>query len=278
MKLPNPFDGDINDDLIEDWLNQFDDSDRPLILRLLEGFRYYSSRKVNHMVKDLYASVCSCLNTSCRAVWFVPVGYVAKSGSIIAYYFRMQNNLPQDRFLAPDDIGSLDLASDTAVVFLDDFVGSGNQARQVWQNVVLPVTGLKLAASFIYAVLVANKLGLENIQSSTGLLPLAVEVIQDEARPFSDKSTVFTDQTEREMGKEVAKKYGEILYPNHPLGYNDSQGLLGFFYSTPNNTLPIFWSSEGGWKPLLAHGESYSNPSFLIAFRVLVSIQGLICR
>lgn len=39
---------------------------------------------------------------------------------------------------------------------------------------------------------------------------------------------------------------------------------MGFFYSTPNNTLPIFWASQSDWRPLLARGDSYRDPAFLI--------------
>lgn len=41
----------------------------------------------------------------------------------------------------------------------------------------------------------------------------------------------------------ICQKYGEKLYPKHPLGYDDSQLLIAFEYNTPNNTLPIIWSS-----------------------------------
>ncbi len=261
--LPNPFDGDISNEAILAWLEQFDLEDRPVILKLLSAFKYYSSRKVPVLVKNLYAAITSKLATPQEKLWFVPVGYVAKSGSIIAYYFRTHNNLPQGRFITPSDIKSLPLAKGDVVVFLDDYVGSGNQACQVWQNVVAPVKESS-ECRFAYAVLVGSQNGLKQIHTSTDFITFAVEVLTDKDKPFSPKSNLFRGDAEKKHAKTVAEKYGKRLYPNHPLGYNESQGLVGFFYSTPNNTLPIFWSTETGWTPILAHGESYRDPVFLI--------------
>lgn len=261
--IPNPFDGDISDEAVASWLEQFKDEERPVIQKLLLAFKYYSSKKVAYLVKELYKSVSSNLRKPKEMIWFVPVGYVAKSGSIIAYYFRTQNNLPQDRFIAPSDISTLPLTKDEAVVFLDDFLGSGNQACQVWQNVVIP-TKKSADCQFAYAVLVGFQNGLENVRSCTGFKAFAVEILTEEHLPFSPDATLFSSNAEKQNAKEIVQKYGSRLYPNHPLGYRDSQGLVGFFYSTPNNSLPIFWSTESSWKPILSHGESYRDPAFLI--------------
>ncbi len=260
---PNPFEGDISNEAIQSWLLQFDEEDRSAVVTLLSGFRYYSSKKVSAMAKGLYQSLKACMGATNHNVWFVPVGYVAKSGSIIAYYFRTQNNLPQDRFVAASDLASLVTKEDEKIVFLDDYVGSGHQAIQVWKEAVsaLPSLAGKRCA---YAVLVGFATGLETIRESTGLEAVALETLTGKARPFSPEGALFKTESERTAAMRIAQKYGKRLYPNHPLGYAESQGLLGFFYSTPNNTLPIFWSTQGGWKPLLAHGESFRDPAFLI--------------
>lgn len=261
--IPNPFDGDITDEAVQAWLQQFAGEHRPIALKLLSAFRYYSSRKVAALAKDLYATIMSELGNPRDKTWFVPVGYVAKSGSIIAYYFRTQNNLPQDRFVAPGDIASLPLTKEEVVVFLDDFVGSGNQAHQVWQTAVEPVQKSS-SCRFAIAVLVGYQDGLERVRASTGFMTFALQVLTEKDRPFSAQGSLFADSTEKARAREIIEMYGARLYPNHPLGYRESQGLIGFFYSTPNNSLPIFWSSEAGWHPLLAHGESYRDPAFLI--------------
>lgn len=43
MKMFNPFLGDITDQAVSDWLEQFESDERPFICQLLKGFKYYGS-------------------------------------------------------------------------------------------------------------------------------------------------------------------------------------------------------------------------------------------
>src|SRR5215213_1260662 len=262
--LFNPFGGDISDQSVLDWLGQFEPEEHPLIKQLLRGFKYYGSAKVAEAVKTLYQHILAASGGIRQEdMWFVPVGYVAKSGSIIAYYFRVQNNLPQDHFVSPADLGSLPLKQGSAVVFLDDFLGTGNQARQVWENVASPIHKVT-GADFYYATLVAYSHGQENLRRASNFLPLTVDTLSESDSPFSENNSVFDNEDDKTRCEQIVEKYGKRLYPNHPLGYRRTQGMVGFFYSTPNNTLPIFWASQNDWRPLLARGDSYRDPAFLI--------------
>ena len=263
MEIFNPFRGDITDQAVSDWLEQFEPDERPFICQLLKGFKYYGSAQVAESVKVLYQHILKDSGKSQDDIWFVPVGYVAKSGSIIAYYFRVQNNLDQNRFVSPADLTSLPLKQACAVVFIDDFLGTGNQACQVWENIARPVYE-KTGADFYYGTLVAYIEGHENLRKKTRFFPFAVDVLSETDSPFSEGSTVFDNENDRVQCEQIVERYGNRLYPNHPLGYRKTQGMVGFFYSTPNNTLPIFWASQRDWHPLLARGDSYRDPAFLI--------------
>src|SRR2546426_681456 len=133
MDVFNPFYGDVTDKAVAEWIEQFEDSERPIINQLLKAFRYYGSAQVAKLVKRIYQDVLASSVNSRSGFWFVPVGYVAKSGSIIAYYFRVQNELREDQFISPADLAALPLRENNSVVFLDDFLGTGNQATQVWK-------------------------------------------------------------------------------------------------------------------------------------------------
>lgn len=263
MDIHNPFRGDVTDQAVAEWMSQFEETERPIINQLLKAFRYYGSAQVAESVKGLYLDIQHTTAGVKTEIWFVPVGYVAKSGSIIAYYFRVQNGLRQDQFISPADVAALQLTENSTVVFLDDFLGTGNQATQVWTTVVEPLD-IKSKCNFVYATLVAYREGIEHIKEKTGFSSLAVDVLDDSDRPFSSANRIFATEPERIAAEKLVEKYGDRLYPNHPFGYRRTQGLVGFFYSTPNNTLPIFWSAQAGWKPLLARGDSYRDPAFLI--------------
>jgi len=261
MDIERVFDGDVTRDDYERWLAQFPPSDRPFAQKLVQAFRYYSLRRMNAVLRQLYLQVVERAGVPEDRLRFIPVGYVAKSGSVIAYYFRKQNKLKEDRFLSSNHVGILESNAGLVPVLIDDFIGSGHQSLQV-------VTELRAAAptfegKVVFAAVVGLQPGLELLRRDAGIVPIAADIVQTSELPFADPSPIFPDSSERQAALEAITKYGRRLYAQHPLGYARSQGLIGFFYSTPNNTLPIFWSSEDGWTPLLPHGESFRDPSYL---------------
>ncbi len=55
----------------------------------------------------------------------------------------------------------------------------------------------------------------------------------------------------REMGKQFVSHYGKRIPFVEPLGYENGEYTFGFFYNTPDNTLPIFWGQVNGWVPII---------------------------
>ena len=255
----NPFEGDIRDDEIKRWLDQFERAEQPLIIKLLKEFKYYSSKKVNLLLRKLWTMILNDLKTSVDNVWFVPVGYVAKSGSAIAYFFKKVNNLHIDKFIPINEINSIKVSSETTIVFLDDYIGSGNQASLFWNSEIKRKSIDKSCNSLFYGVLVGLNEGIRKVEKNTDFKVRAVDVFSEKDLPFSKKSKIFDSRKEKEEIKKIIKKYGEKFFPEYPLGYNSLSTLIGFFYSTPNSTFPIFWSKENAWKPLLPHGGSLNS-------------------
>jgi hypothetical protein len=261
--IPNPFNGLVDDAAIVTWLEQFEPDEYGIIETLLKHFRFYGPAGVNSALRTLHARVMQVVKRPLSNVWFIPVGYVAKSGSAIAYFYKTQNDIPQERFILSTDLEKIRLSEQDAVVFLDDYIGSGHQGRQVWDTVLSINPAGPSTCPFVFAAIVGTEAGLTHLHATTQFDVCTVDVLREDARPLAEASKIFPDPMVREYARSVLNKYGERLYPNAPLGYANSQGILGFFYSTPNNTLPIFWSTLDGWKPLLPHKESYRDPAFL---------------
>lgn len=259
----NIFD-EIKKEEIDDWLQQFEICEQKYINKLLDHFTYYNSNMVRDVVKMLHNKIVTNFNIDVDNIWFVPVGYVTKSGCVIAYYYRSVNELKEERFISSNDINRIINKSNIGVVFIDDYIGTGHQARQVWEFVINPIIEQFSDCSFFYCTLVGREEGIEYIRESTGFEVLVDKVIYAEQQPFNEKSRIFENAIERKKAEEIVRKYGEILYPGNALGYKDSQALIGFFYSTPNNTLPIFWSTNERWHPLLPRNESFRDPENLI--------------
>jgi len=259
MEFFNPFEGDIGDHEIKKWLDQFESAEQPLIIKLLKEFKYYSSKKVNLLLRKLWTMILNDLKIPTDNVWFVPVGYVAKSGSAIAYFFKKVNNLNIDKFIPIHEINSIKVGSETAIVFLDDYIGSGNQASLFWNSEIKEKHIDKSCNSLFYGVLVGLDEGIRKVETDTDFKVRAVDVFSEKDLPFSEKSKIFNNRKEKEEIKKIIKKYGEKFFPEYPLGYNSLSTLIGFFYSTPNSTIPIFWSKENAWRPLLPHGGSLNS-------------------
>jgi hypothetical protein len=255
----NPFEGDIGDYEIKRWLDQFEKTEQPLIIKLLEGFKYYSLKKVNIFLKKLWTMIFKDLKTPIDNVWFVPVGCVAKSSSAISYFFKKVNDLDIDKFISINEINSIKIDSEATIVFLDDYIGSGNQASMFWSSKIKEKYIYKSCNSLFYGVLVGLNEGIQKVETNTNFKVKAIDILNEGDLPFSEKSKIFNNGKEKEEIKKIIKKYGEKFFPKYPFGYNSLGTLIGFFYSTPNSTFPIFWSTENAWKPLLPPGESLND-------------------
>lgn len=258
MVLEN-FDGAITIEQFNQWLEQFLPEEKPFIEKIVSAFRYYSVNKIYKLLESLHEQILTILNLPLDKIWFVPVGYVAKSGSAIAYFYRKQNKIPDDRFLPYSALTDTIIPYGDAIVFLDDFIGSGDQAIQVWNNIP---KFLPSSRNIVFSTIIGLHEGIQNVTAKTGFIVIVNDQIEGDDPPLS---SIFPNDDDRQKALAILLKYGERLFPKNPLGYKDSKALIGFFYSTPNNTFPIFWSSEDGWKPLLPRGEIFRDPTHLIS-------------
>ena len=56
----------------------------------------------------------------------------------------------------------------------------------------------------------------------------------------------------------LAEEYGKMIEPKKSLGHGNGQYCFGLYYNIPNNSLPIFWSSNN-WTPIFLRKEKYQN-------------------
>ena len=61
--------------------------------------------------------------------------------------------------------------------------------------------------------------------------------------------------------KKFAVHYGKKVRPSYSLGYNDGQLAFGFFYNTPDNSLPIFWAENNDWYPIIKRYDKIYDKS-----------------
>jgi len=191
------------------------------------------------------------------------------SGNLFCRWARDELGIPDEKFVAPNI--ALDAAAQGgSVVFLDDFIGSGDQFTRTWTRPyrgTFPVTFEEAAATkpfvALYVALVAMKQGLESINQAAPSVAISV------AHVLSEQSTIrgllshpsFPDADLPARISAFLTKYTPRLRPSNFMnnekswatyGYKDGGLMLAFEHSVPDATLPIFWcTGDADWVPLV---------------------------
>lgn len=254
--LVNPMD-------ILKWLDNFKEDELDIALGLLKNFTVYTSNEIEEIFHIG-------LNTIRRAthpqnkIAIHPLGSFGKSGSMMAYLLRKTNmyiNNPGIFQLCSSvsELESLPLDF-TTLVIIDDFVGSGKSVLDYWNEKITPCT--KAFSSYKFLGIAGMEFGVSKIDG------LFDEVVIPESnifkKAFSSDASYFGYRNHTAY-RELAYKYGSQLTRaerlksgkmkySHALGFSNSQGMVGFFYGSPNNSLPIFWQGKDDsptWHPLI---------------------------
>ena len=257
-------------------------------LFLLSNFMYFGSKEMRELIKALYrdlfrypiiANIRRSNNdtTDCALIdrlfqdeldhtRFIGVGNPSESGCHLLYYLRQENALPKSLFIHTHEIferygraGAVGLR-DRAVrryVFIDDFCGSGEQGVNYSKDILEDLKVGNPDCRTAYYVLFGTLAGLQLLRQEARFDSVeAVFELDDSFRCFADASRFFVhkhDGITREFAHQMCQQYGNSLQPDHPLGFEDGQMLIGFHHNIPDNTLPIIWhSGRTGvpWKPM----------------------------
>lgn len=279
------------DDWLENFKEDVDGSpsERLHALCLLSQFMYFGSRQIRELLKALFRDsykypiiesirkankdttdadlLSSKFKEELHKTRFLGVGNPSESGSHLLYYFRQENQLPKELFIHSYQIFKRHGKSKSPTirfpdvkryVFIDDFCGSGKQAKTYSNDILKDIKSItRKNISFEYYMLFSTKTGLKEISEKTLFdKPKTVFELDDSYKCFGRKSRYFfenNDAIDKSFAKKMCTFYGKILNPSDPLGFKDSQLLIGFHHNTPNNTLPIIWHDEPTgpkWTPI----------------------------
>lgn len=226
---------------------------------LIESEFINSSNKSPEEINELF------INFIKKKCVFSGYGDIYKSGSHMIYLFQqaVSNFIlkKEMRFIAFSDFLSKDLKikEKKLVIFLDDFIGSGNQAVRLWRGQIARSENYKKNKymKFLYLALTGFLKGVKNIEQNSEMKVILGTPPMDESfRCFSEKSLIYEDSQERDEAEKVMENAGKLLY-EYPLGYENDQAVIAFYYNTPNNSLPVIWKKmkDGSWEPLFERFE-----------------------
>ena len=210
---------------------------------------------------------------------------VAKSSAHLFYPLNKILELSSNNFIPSKD---LELSDNRDIVFIDDLIGTGNQAINYIQK--LKDDGKIGHRKLYYYAIVGLEGGIKNLKDS-GLFKNVSATIELPKRAF-DSGYIFTVE-DSGTAKEMASFIGEQLTKNmkniDPLGYENSEALVFFRHNAPNNSLPIFWASgmcrilkevdedtEVGWAPLFPRKEKPKSEPKLTGEHVDTDAQAIL--
>ena len=262
------------------WLRNFDKADQGTAALLLDKFNFYNSRLTDALLTSSFRSLGDGLpkavrpdspETLVRALSravFTPVRgerpNPTDSGYLLCRKVRQILGIEEDR-VVDSDRAIVAAENGHPVVFLDDFIGSGDQFlytwRDYWSNGKTFQT-VQSSSGFvaIYIALVATDFGVNQIKDACQRVSLCITHVLG---PTSTLEGAFADDKAVETRIiDFLWKYMHRLRPNEEYiarnadflvkGYKNRGLFFGFEHSIPDATLPIFWSpGEDNWEPLI---------------------------
>lgn len=247
--------GGVANDRVRIWLQQFQPQHRSLALKLANAIKYYGTHQLNNLMAPLRGLVDKQVSeegASQNEVFFVPFGRSGESGEDIARKYRNVNRLHrlQDQFVKSIELpGKIYSTKRPVVVFLDDFIGTGDQVVKGWHEMLHQIIPEYLP--LYLAVVAAFKDGVSHIEKETPLKVLAVHTIGPRCQLLESAFRTLANDEKR-----TVKRYCDSA-GNQPLGYGGHGLLVSFAYGTPNNTISVIRGSEKQkpWRGLLPDWE-----------------------
>jgi len=181
----------------------------------------------------------------------------AKSGQVVLREFHRSGAVNKRLFI---DAGELLKAlgkskAINTVVYIDDFCGTGAQFEAFYNKFTL--SNIPDGVAQIYLPLACHAKAFErfNLPELSQVKLCPVELLDEGQNFFREINGTFRGDSLNSVATAKAF-YLELLNKNriktqYPLGWGSLATTYAFSFSTPNNTLPIFWSSMNGWPSLL---------------------------
>lgn len=245
-ELLNRFNGFPNLDRrrIELWIGNFDDSDAELALKVLDNVEYFNDSRMYLACQEIFAQLRTLKGAALNNVYFCAFGSPAHSGQHIYSIFATANSLTgranASRFKLISELNMLSLESNVTVVFLDDFIGTGDQSIGYWAEIESIVTD---NVDVYLGVVAAFEDGIRNVQTNTPMKVLCYRRFNDSDKLFSATNPRFTEEE-----KDTLEKYCYVTGASNPEGYGNCQALVVSPYKTPNNTVAILTVQNNEWE------------------------------
>lgn len=238
------------------WLNNFEDDDKKLALELLYFFEYIDYNELLYILdKQLY----NCLNAlpPNEEILIFPFGNLGKSSIHMLYPLNKTKTFIENESNLSFSTNINDILKYKHIIYIDDFIGSGNSFDDFYNsdNYKEIIDDKNLVTENLISCIIMDE-GMRFLNEKYSHLRIYAEI-----RYRLISSGKFNSLFENiEASEKLLKKYGRKIR-SKPLGYSKSESMISFYYSTPNNTFPIFYYQSNRekikWVPLFSRLETH---------------------
>lgn len=265
------------------WLDNFTAEERVFARYLLNSFIYLSKELEDSLFLHAFHNISNSLRENARTYEEAKSNWESFKDRVIITHVtgEISNNsdsgydyvrrarklwkIDENRLLSGKDAISEYIKEPRPIIFVDDFIGSGQQFIVYWEN-ELEVNNTKISFSellntdgnFYYCPLVSTISGMKNIKNKCPNVFISPGYFLNDAYSVFSENTIVWPEEMRAQGikfvAEVSKRIGipdKLHYGNYWKGFNSLGLLLSFSDSVPDATIPLIYWEENGWKPLI---------------------------
>ncbi|WP_108807548.1 hypothetical protein [Aquimarina spinulae] len=238
------------------WLENFEKEDIPLIQDLILAFEYIPFIEMQYRLGEQLDKLLKHIPLTDR-ILFIPFGDYGKSSFLVTYplknttAFKHASNKRRKTTYRKHFSYSFNFKDETVdknthIVFIDDFVGSGDSFITAYNDIYKKWIKNKGISNVYLLSVIIMKQGETNIDKE---LQKSINVFAERRENvFNGQNPIFKIFKNEYRLKKINYKYGKDIYTSaeefKPWGYGKSGALIAFDHGTPNNTLPIIWGEK----------------------------------
>ncbi|XZF15087.1 phosphoribosyltransferase-like protein [Chitinophagaceae bacterium MMS25-I14] len=253
---------------VVNWLRNFKRHEINKALSILEKLEFITE---NEIIELYDSNLKKILDDNPDRIIIHAVSEYGKSSTLMVYYLKktptylnFKNRIEFYYHYSNFKHKLKGVRNSTTIILLDDFSGSGRQFVKYYKTFIKPQIVENVN---INNVVFLTLFYLRKARSYIAKTNPEIKLIGEVRNPaFLSKGSVFGDRNSMVPLRDFCYNYGKNLFSiydrdtktdeTYPLGYENCQALIVFAYNTPNNTLPIIWSSKN-WIPLYPRTPQY---------------------
>ena len=268
----------------EAWLPNFGAAEIEHAVHLLNSFMYFSETLVDHIFASAFRNLSNLLFSTAgtfsntQKIWAafvrqVLVTYVtgevpnaSDSGYLFARKARQVLQLPENQIVTPPEaLEVLTQNPSTPIVFVDDFVGSGNQFIATWERKYqfasqdLSFSDLSIPGPQVfYCPAFCTEYGLGNINRKCPTVAVNAGNFLSKRYSALDVELLVWPEHLRSSASDFLRTASERAgIPDTNGAQDDWRGFhklglaIAFSHSVPDATIPLFYWEQNGWSPLV---------------------------